>query len=128
MVNMLKLVHYQLETRLIFQNTLRVCQSRTEASAYILLYLRVSKKQYSIAECMDTLSQLGFNIMKTPIYNWREIVGYADTEKQAVRIVENLLNIEPGFCVRVWKRPDYICEICLLPAGFVYSIPHRSQA
>jgi hypothetical protein len=65
--------------------------------------------------------------MKTPIYDWRTIVGYADNAAQAKRIVEKLLHVSPGFQVKVWKRPDYICEICKLPAGFVYSVPHKSQ-
>jgi hypothetical protein len=65
--------------------------------------------------------------MKTPIYDWRTIVGCADNEAQAARIVEKLLNVSPGFQVKAWKRPDYICDICNLPAGFVYSTPHKSQ-
>ena len=65
--------------------------------------------------------------MKTPIYVWRTVVGYASNERQAARVVENLLDVTPGFRVKVWRRPDYICDICKLPAGFVYSIPHKSQ-
>jgi len=65
--------------------------------------------------------------LKTPIYNWRTVVGYARSEQQAARVVEKLLDVLPGFSVKVWRRPDYVCDICKLPAGFVYSIPHKSQ-
>jgi len=65
--------------------------------------------------------------MKTPIYDRRTVVGHASNERQATRVVEKLLHVLPGFQVKVWRRPDYICDICKLPAGFVYSIPHKSQ-
>ena len=66
--------------------------------------------------------------MKYPIYNWREVVGYASNAKQAKRIVEKAINVMPGFEVTVWMRSDDMCEIAKLPKGFVYSIPHQSQS
>ena len=65
--------------------------------------------------------------MKYPIYNWREIVGYATTAKQAKRIVEKAINVMPGFQVTVWMRSDDMCEIAKLPKGWVYSVPHESH-
>lgn len=65
--------------------------------------------------------------MKHPIYDWRNVVGYASTAKQAQRIVEKALNVAPGFCVKVWMRSDDMCEIAKLPKGWVYSLPHKSQ-
>lgn len=64
--------------------------------------------------------------MKKPIYNWREIVGYAQTAEQAKRLLIKTLDIPKGFTLSVWERPDYICEICNLPAGFVYSTSYKT--
>ena len=64
--------------------------------------------------------------MKKPIYNWREIVGYATTKEQAKRLLLKTLNVPAGFTLSVWERPDYICEICSLPQGFVYSTFYKA--
>ena len=65
--------------------------------------------------------------MKLPIYNNREIVGYASSKVTATRYLKKTLQIMSGFTVNVWLRPDHICEINGLPKGWVYSIPHSSQ-
>jgi hypothetical protein len=65
--------------------------------------------------------------MKYPIYNWRTVVGYASTAKQAVRIVSKQIDIIEGFTVTAWLRSDDMCEIAKLPKGWVYSVPHKSN-
>lgn len=62
---------------------------------------------------------------KLPIYNWREIIGYASDVKQAKKVVCANLNVPTGFTVDVWERPIEIQEICKLPAGFVYSTSYK---
>ena len=58
--------------------------------------------------------------MKLPIYNHREIVGYATTAKQATRIVRGLLQTIPrGWRVTARLRDT---ELTGLPAGWIYSI------
>ena len=63
--------------------------------------------------------------MKKPIYNWREIVGYANTTEQAKTLLLKILDVPTGFTLSVWERPDYICEIRNLPKGFVYSTVYK---
>ena len=60
--------------------------------------------------------------MKYPIYNNREIVGYASTAKQAISIVKKSLNDVHGMTVSAWLRSDDMCEILSLPKGFAYSV------
>lgn len=55
-----------------------------------------------------------------PIYDHREIVGYAKTINQAKRILKNKLQTIPkGWVINVWERNT---EIVDLPKGFVYSV------
>jgi len=58
--------------------------------------------------------------MKMPIWNHRELVGYASTAKQAARIVRDKLQTIPAGW-RVTVRPRDI-ELIPLPAGWIYSI------
>jgi len=60
--------------------------------------------------------------MKYPIYNNRELVGYASTAKQAVSIIKKSLNVHSSMTIEVWLRSDDMCEILSLPKGFVYSV------
>lgn len=56
----------------------------------------------------------------TPIYDNRTIVGYAKTPKQAVRVLNKLLQtVPPKWKITVKERDTSIID---LPAGFVYSI------
>ena len=58
--------------------------------------------------------------MKTPIWNNRELVGYASTAKQAARIVRDQLQTIPaGWRVTVRARDT---DFIHLPAGWIYSI------
>lgn len=55
-----------------------------------------------------------------PIYDHRQIIGYATTAKQAQKIVRNLLQTIPaGWKVTIKQRDTSIIE---LPAGWVYSV------
>ena len=57
---------------------------------------------------------------KLPIFDNRQIVGYASTEKQAEKIVKGLLQTIPkGWRVSVKMRDTAIIN---LPAGWVYSV------
>ena len=62
--------------------------------------------------------------MKYPIYNNRELVGYASTAKQAVSIVKKSLNVHNDMTVSSWLRSDDMCELLNLPKGFVYSVSY----
>lgn len=60
-----------------------------------------------------------------PIFNNRQIIGYAKNEKQAEKIVRKLLSPIPrGFLLTVWKRPKHLQEILGMPEGFIYSIAY----
>lgn len=64
--------------------------------------------------------------MKYPIYDWRNVIGFASTKAQAERIVtKSLQHIPEGFKITCWLRSDDMCEISKLPKGWVYSIPHK---
>jgi alkylated DNA nucleotide flippase Atl1 len=55
-----------------------------------------------------------------PIFNHREIVGYASTAAQAAKIVKKTYqHIAPGFRVIAKQRDTSIVD---LPAGWVFSI------
>ena len=54
-----------------------------------------------------------------PIFNHRELLGYARTKKQAEKIVRNLVNVNNGWKVTVSDRDTRIID---LPEGYVYSI------
>lgn len=56
----------------------------------------------------------------TPIYDNRTIVGYAETPKQAVRVLKRLLQtVPPNWKITVKERDTAIID---LPAGFIYSV------
>ncbi len=57
-----------------------------------------------------------------PIYNNRELVGYAKNEISARRLLVKKLTITTGFEIRVWRRPNFICELLDVPQGFTYDI------
>ena len=55
-----------------------------------------------------------------PIYNHRTIVGYAKTEKQAIRVVRGLLQFVPSnWKVTVARRNTDLID---LPSGWIYSV------
>jgi hypothetical protein len=65
--------------------------------------------------------------MKTtqlPIWNNRELVGYASSVAGAERLLKRMLTIHPMFELSVWRRPEHLQEILGLPDGFVYAISY----
>lgn len=59
-------------------------------------------------------------INMTPIYNHRELVGYAKTAKQAQKMLRSILQSVPaGWKITVRARDTSIID---LPAGFIYSV------
>jgi hypothetical protein len=58
---------------------------------------------------------------KLPIYNWRELIGYASSVEEAKKIIRQKIDIPKGFTFNVWERPIEYQEILKLPAGYVYS-------
>lgn len=62
--------------------------------------------------------------MKMPIWNNRELIGYASSVASAVRLLKKTLTIHPMFELTVWERPAHIQEILGLPAGYVYSVSY----
>lgn len=61
---------------------------------------------------------------KLPIWNNRELVGYASGVKSAERMLRKLLTIHPLMSLSVWRRPEHLQDILGLPDGFVYSISY----
>lgn len=57
-----------------------------------------------------------------PIYDNREIVGYARNVAHAKRVLLKTIRITTGFTLQVWERPAHICDILQLPQGYVFSI------
>ena len=58
--------------------------------------------------------------IKQPMWNHRELIGYARNEKQAERIIRSKMqNIIKGWKVAIRLRDT---EIIDLPAGFVFSV------
>lgn len=57
--------------------------------------------------------------MRYPIFNHREVIGYASNLKGAVRCIERCIDVSPRARLRVWMRNTDLID---LPAGFVYSI------
>lgn len=56
----------------------------------------------------------------TPIYDHRQIVGYAATAKAAQRIVAGLLQSVPaGWTITVRERDT---DLIPLPAGWIFSV------
>ena len=62
--------------------------------------------------------------MKLPIWNNRELVGYASSIAAAKKLLKSRLSIPKRFSLFVCERPDYMQEILELPAGYVYSISY----
>ena len=61
--------------------------------------------------------------MKKPIFNHREIIGYASNPKQAERIIRSKLSAIPdSFQVIIKERSELMREMLNSPEGFIYSI------
>lgn len=61
--------------------------------------------------------------MKKPIFNHREIIGYATNEKQAEKVIRSKLQAIPDcFQVIVKKRSELMQEMLNSSEGFIYSI------
>ena len=61
--------------------------------------------------------------MKKPIFNHREIIGFASNAKQAERVIRKQLQAIPDtFQVIVKERSELMREILDSPEGFIYSI------
>lgn len=61
--------------------------------------------------------------MKKPIFNHREIIGYASNQKQAERIIRSKLSVIPDtFQVIIKERSELMREMLNSPEGFIYSI------
>lgn len=58
----------------------------------------------------------------TPIYDNRELVGYAKNEISARRLLAKKLNVTTGFEIHVWRRSAFTCELLDVPPGFTYDI------
>ena len=84
------------------------------------IYNSIELEQYSFHA--TKAQHTGQKKMKYPIYNNRELVGYASTAKQAVSIIKKSLNVHSSMTIEVWLRSDDMCEILSLPKGFVYSV------
>lgn len=54
-----------------------------------------------------------------PIWNHRELIGYARTAAHAHKILRGILSVNPGWKITVRCRDTELIE---LPAGFVYSV------
>lgn len=61
---------------------------------------------------------------KQPIYNWRELVGYASSVEGAKRVLRKILTIHPSMTLEVWERPEFSVQEMGLPPGYVYSISY----
>ena len=61
--------------------------------------------------------------MKKPIFNHREIIGFASTAKQAEKVIRKQLQAIPdNFQVIVKERSELMREMLNSPEGFIYSI------
>jgi len=61
--------------------------------------------------------------MKKPIFNHREIIGYASNPKQAEKVIRSKLQSIPDtFQVIIKERSELMCEMLNSPEGFIYSI------
>lgn len=61
--------------------------------------------------------------MKKPIFNHREIIGFASNAKQAERVIRKQLQAIPdNFQVIVKERSELMREMLDSPEGFIYSI------
>jgi hypothetical protein len=61
--------------------------------------------------------------MKKPIFNHREIIGYASSLKQAEKVIRSQLQAIPdGFQVIVKERSELMRDMLNSPPGYVYSI------
>lgn len=63
--------------------------------------------------------------MKLPIFNNREIVGFATSIAGAQRHLRKILSINPRATLHVWRRTDIYREINDAPDGFVYAIAYH---
>lgn len=58
------------------------------------------------------------------IYNGREIVGKAKSEKGALKVIRSTLSLSKKFNINVWTRSPLMCEILSQPPGFVFSVQY----
>ena len=56
---------------------------------------------------------------KLPIYNHREIVGYAGSKASAEKIIRKTIFVDKRARLHVWERNTDIID---LPAGFVFGV------
>ena len=54
-----------------------------------------------------------------PIWNHRQLVGHANTAKQARRILARLIDTPAGWKITVRQRDT---DLINLPAGWIYSV------
>ena len=54
-----------------------------------------------------------------PIWNHRQLVGYANTAEQARRILARLIDTPAGWKITVRQRDT---DLINLPAGWIYSV------
>ena len=65
--------------------------------------------------------------MKFPIYNNRELIGFASSPAQAVKQVKKQLSVPACMTITAWMRSDDMCQILGLPKGYVYSVSYSSK-
>ena len=65
------------------------------------------------------------NEQTLPIADHREIIGHAKSIKHAEKIIRGKIGIHPKMKLKVWVRPDHICEILGLPKAYAYSVTYQ---
>lgn len=60
-----------------------------------------------------------------PIADNRQIIGHAKSIEHAEKIIRQTIDIHPKMTLRVWIRPDHICEILSLPKAYTYSLSYQ---
>lgn len=65
--------------------------------------------------------------MKLPIFNNRELVGYASSIAGAKRVIAKTLDVSPVFTISVWRRSETMQDILQLPDGYVYSVSYGAK-
>jgi hypothetical protein len=61
--------------------------------------------------------------MKKPIFNHREIIGFATNAKQAEKVIRSKLSAIPdSFQVIVKERSELMREMLNSPEGFIYNV------
>ena len=65
--------------------------------------------------------------MKLPIFNNRELIGYACSIVGAKRVITKAMDITRPFSVSVWRRSETMQDILQLPDGYVYSVSYGAK-